>query len=283
VKVAAPGKLMLTGAYAVLEGAPAIVMAVDRYALADSERVDVSALCSKDGVKLGLGSSAAQMVARLGYDAAKRGEDLASSTVRARIFADARAAHAKEQSGGSGFDIAAAVYGGVLRYQLLDGAALVESARVPDGVHVATLWSGAPARTCDLRAKVDGAANDGSKNAAMVREARRRLGITATHSDDAATTNDAAAFVAATGAFGAYLKLLGGLAGAALFPSSWYELHDDAFRERAVFIPSGAGGGDCGVWIGLNPPSDAWLAHARELGFQPLSLATDRLGVRVVE
>ena len=38
MRARAPGKLVLSGAYAVLEGAPALVAAVDRYALADSER-----------------------------------------------------------------------------------------------------------------------------------------------------------------------------------------------------------------------------------------------------
>ena len=34
----APGKLVVSGAYSVLEGAPAIVVAVDRYAVADTSR-----------------------------------------------------------------------------------------------------------------------------------------------------------------------------------------------------------------------------------------------------
>jgi phosphomevalonate kinase len=34
----APGKLVLSGAYAVLEGAPALVAAIDRYAVADASR-----------------------------------------------------------------------------------------------------------------------------------------------------------------------------------------------------------------------------------------------------
>ncbi len=34
----APGKLVVSGAYSVLEGAPAIVVAVDRYAVADTAR-----------------------------------------------------------------------------------------------------------------------------------------------------------------------------------------------------------------------------------------------------
>ncbi len=34
----APGKIVISGAYAVREGAPAIVAAVDRYAVADGAR-----------------------------------------------------------------------------------------------------------------------------------------------------------------------------------------------------------------------------------------------------
>jgi phosphomevalonate kinase len=123
VKVVAPGKLLLFGAYAVLEGAPAIVVAVDRCAVADGERiaaspsrevqaafgatpapeVDATALY-EDGAKLGLGSSAAVLVASLGVRAAKRGEDLASSEVRSAIFRIAREAHAVAQGGGSGVE-----------------------------------------------------------------------------------------------------------------------------------------------------------------------------------
>ncbi|MDP9002088.1 MAG: hypothetical protein M3O46_18505, partial [Myxococcota bacterium] len=40
MRAIAPGKLLLTGAYAVLEGAPAIVAAIDRYAVADASRAD---------------------------------------------------------------------------------------------------------------------------------------------------------------------------------------------------------------------------------------------------
>ena len=38
MKARAPGKLVMSGAYAVLEGAPALATAVDRYAVADTER-----------------------------------------------------------------------------------------------------------------------------------------------------------------------------------------------------------------------------------------------------
>ena len=38
MRARAPGKLVLSGAYAVLEGAPALVAAVDRYVVADTAR-----------------------------------------------------------------------------------------------------------------------------------------------------------------------------------------------------------------------------------------------------
>src|SRR5690606_33179773 len=129
----APGKLVLSGAYSVLEGAPAIVAAVDRYATADGTRpagfvademraamqppyplIDASAL-REEGRKLGLGSSAALLVAAL----SATGEfDLDRRSERYRLFERALAAHRRAQGGGSGIDVAASTFGGTLQYQL---------------------------------------------------------------------------------------------------------------------------------------------------------------------
>ena len=71
----------------------AIVVAVDRYAVADvtaPDDVDVRALHDQDGRKLGLGSSAASMVASQGARAVARGEDLSDPRVRASIFRGVR-------------------------------------------------------------------------------------------------------------------------------------------------------------------------------------------------
>jgi phosphomevalonate kinase len=173
-RVAAPGKVLLTGSYAVLEGAPAIVCAVDRLAIASAEAkgaataevaaamegeeppgVDVSGLFAGQE-KLGLGSSAAAVVAALGYRAAMRGEDLASADVRRTIFDRARRAHARVQSGGSGVDIAASVHGGVLRYELSAEGPLFRNVPLPTGLFLDTYWSGRSVRTSDMRARVDG-------------------------------------------------------------------------------------------------------------------------------
>jgi hypothetical protein len=86
MRACAPGKLVLSGAYSVLEGAPAIVSAVDRYACCNSARpaslvtdevraalpsgnapeFDAAALRA-DGRKLGLGSSRARSRATPSY------------------------------------------------------------------------------------------------------------------------------------------------------------------------------------------------------------------------
>src|SRR5690606_18277316 len=131
MKARAPGKVVLSGAYAVLEGAPCIVTAVDRYVTADSQRVathvadevaaameapfpwvDVSQLRG-NGRKLGLGSSAAIVVASL---AARHPEWLANPAGREQLYERALLAHRTAQGGGSGVDVAAAVFGGSLNY-----------------------------------------------------------------------------------------------------------------------------------------------------------------------
>ena len=85
-----------------------------------------------------------------------RGEDVADALVARTLFRDGRDAHARAQSGGSGVDVAASVYGGVLRYDV-EGwrrrrCAPVRAAAA--GSCSRAFWSGTSARTSDLRARV---------------------------------------------------------------------------------------------------------------------------------
>ena len=137
----APGKLLIAGEFAVLEGAPALVIAINRHAraaLADAPiegqdpasplhkavaeamqvnvrevnrlKIDTSALF-QDGRKLGLGSSSAACTAAV----AALGEP---SYSRHQTFELAMNAHRRLQSGlGSGFDVAASTHGGALIYR----------------------------------------------------------------------------------------------------------------------------------------------------------------------
>jgi phosphomevalonate kinase len=286
VRVIAPGKLVLTGAYAVLEGAPAIVVAVDRYAVVDSRapgKVDVRALYDGGGRKLGLGSSAAQMVASFGARALARGEDPRHAAVRAEIFRGVRAAHQREQGGGSGVDVAASVHGGALRYSLVRDKASSSSKRptdaamsaveLPPAMVLATYWSGTSARTSDLLGRVDALRARGGSGKVF-------LALRGAAEAAADSIGDTSTFVRKAAAFGRALAALGDAADAPIFSAAFTELASLAEGEQAAFLPSGAGGGDCAAWMGTAPPSPAFTARAHALGLAPLPLAIDHGGVR---
>jgi phosphomevalonate kinase len=298
VKVIAPGKLVLTGAYAVLEGAPAIVAAVDRYAVADTQspgKIDVRSLQDSGGQKLGLGSSAASIVASFGARALARGDDPRHAAVRSEIFRSARDAHQRQQGGGSGVDVAASVHGGVLRYTVLrspssrapQAAAApssgppstrrfetsIHAVDMPPGLVLAAFWSGTSARTSDLLARVDALRARGG--AVAVFTALRGVAEEA-----ADAIGDAGRFVQRAAAFGRALAALGDAADAPIVPPAFAELSSLAEREGAAFFPSGAGGGDVAVWLGVEPPSSVFSARATALALSPLTIAIDLGGVR---
>jgi phosphomevalonate kinase len=278
MKVIAPGKLVLTGAYAVLEGAPAIVVAVDRYAVADvaaPDDIDVRALHDDAGRKLGLGSSAASMVASQGARAVLRGEDPLDPLVRANLFRGVREAHAHAQKGGSGVDVAAAVHGGAIRYATDGKDAHVRSVELPPGVVLRAFWSGTSARTSDLRARVDAL----RASSPLALASLRMIAAVAASAVDA---GDARGFILAARDYGRGLDVLGHAADAPIVLPAFAQLAALARDEDdAAFLPSGAGGGDVAVWLALTPPSAAFVDAAGSLGMRPLPLAVDRAGVRV--
>jgi phosphomevalonate kinase len=295
VRVIAPGKLVLTGAYAVLEGAPAIVAAVDRYAVANTRspgKIDVQALQDEAGQKLGLGSSAASIVASFGARALARGDDPRHAAVRSEIFRAARDAHQRQQGGGSGVDVAASVHGGVLRYTVLRGSARapggaasqrpsgtrrlevsIQAVDMPPGLVLAAFWSGTSARTSELLARVDALRARGGAGAVFT-----ALREVAEEAADA--VGEAGRFVQRAAGFGRALAALGDAADAPIVPPAFAELSALAEREGAAFFPSGAGGGDVAVWLGVQPPSPDFVARADALGLSPLTLAVDHGGVR---
>jgi phosphomevalonate kinase len=300
VKALAPGKLLLTGAYAVLHGAPAIVCAIDRYAVASgapprevskevavamgdagvdrAPHVDVASLFS-NGQKLGLGSSAAAVVAALGHVAALRGEGLATERVRRGIFDRARAAHAQVQSGGSGVDVAASVYGGVLRYAL-DGAGRpsVAPVHLPSELRLDVYWSRQSARTSDMRARVDRLRD---RDAGLFAARMQELSVAAEAAASAIARGEARSFIEAARAGEAGLRALGRDADTPIVPPYAPALARTAEEEHSAFLPSGAGGGDVFVRLGLGSPSERFMEETRVAGLDRLNLAVDPLGVHV--
>jgi phosphomevalonate kinase len=265
-RAAAPGKVVLSGAYAVLEGAPAIVAAADRYVLADASRAaelltpevsaalgagalapwfDASALRAS-GRKLGLGSSAAIVVASLGALELASGAELGDAEVAMRVFEQALRAHRAAQGGGSGIDVAASTFGGVLVAQQAGSGLALRSVELPAGVCIRVLASETPASTPALIAAV------GALRARDAALHGRLLGAQADAAERAAAaaiTGDAAGFVAALAAQGRALSALGAAAGVPIVTPSVERLLEAAELAGAAALPAGAGGGDISLWV----------------------------------
>jgi len=293
VKTRAPGKLLLSGAYAVLDGAPALVVAVNRYAIADGAitddspmeevrsalqnppRVDVTQLRDGDN-KLGLGSSAAATVAALAVREAERGAELADDATRHRLMHQAWAAHARVQGGGSGVDVAASTFGGALSYVRGETPTPV---RLPNGLVWRVFFSGKSARTSELRAKVDALASTNRSHWAL---AVRRVADASLATLEACAEDDAVAFVASARASAQALAALGSAADAPIVTHETRVLAELAESEGGVFMPSGAGGGDCSIFFSTSLPSTSFVDHATRLSQSMLAeISLDLRGVHV--
>jgi phosphomevalonate kinase len=287
---------VLSGAYAVLDGAPALVAAVDRFAYADSAREPElvtpevrAALCGerapwfdaaelRDGAqKLGLGSSAAVLVASLAALELDREPELTADALARRVFPRALAAHARAQGGGSGIDVAASAFGGVLTASRANGELVVRKVGLPAGVIVRVLALGRPASTPELIGRVralrerDPAGYDACMGV-QAAAAERALA--------AVESGDGAALVAALAAQTRALADLGSRAGAAIVTPELEALQPVAAAHGAALLPSGAGGGDVALWVAALR-SGAPARDAPELpSITPLSLALGADGVQ---
>ncbi|HET7632179.1 MAG TPA: hypothetical protein VFK16_07695 [Gemmatimonadaceae bacterium] len=305
VEARAPGKLVLLGEYAVLEGAPALVLAVNRQArvrlqpsadgawevvsptlglaahmapdssldspgsvvppklewiatllehLAHMARVPASrAELDSDQfflehhgerVKLGLGSNAALTVALLGawHRLAEREPPTLSECV---------AAHCASQRGrGSGIDAAAALLGGLVRYQVVDQGPLAAPATLPHGVHWCCVFSGRSAST-------------GTMLAAMEVWRLREPGAYAHHMQElaacasrgvaACARNSAGEFLQSIGEYRDALSSLGTASGLDIASREHRELGSIAASCGVTYKSCGAGSGDVGVAFATDP------------------------------
>jgi len=278
MRARAPGKVVLSGAFAVLSGARALVAACDRFVLADSERAadfitpevraalgnrpapwfDASALRENDR-KLGLGSSAAILVASLAALALEREPDLSPGELAERVHPLARAAHRKAQGGGSGLDVASSAFGGVLLATPRDGELLLDRVALPEGIQITVLASPEPASTPAILRAVE------ALKARAPIEHARWLELQSAASERAALAveqGDASALLAALRDQSAALSGLGQAAGVPIVTPAVARLAVSAQALGAAALPAGAGGGDIALWVtrdGKPPPFEAEL------------------------
>ena len=76
------------------------------------------------------------------------------------------------------------------------------------------------------------------------------------------------------------LDALGRDADVPIVPPAFLELARLAEQADAAFLPSGAGGGDVGVYLGSSQPPPELTLRAVALGMRPLGVKVDSSGLR---
>jgi phosphomevalonate kinase len=296
----APGKLMLAGEYVVLDGAVALVCAVDRRAVAclrparngshpgggDSpettalpaealltrslaerrvgkvlQELDLDVTALRTGDrKLGLGSSAAGAAATAGVLYAYAGHDITGPAVRREMLDVALEGHRSVAPEGSGADVAASVLGGFVRFRKNDDHSVDAQ---PVG------WpEGLHARVVWTGAE--------ARTSDLVRRVRAleasdgpcfrdRMDALAgaAHAFVAAfCAGDAAGVVDATKAHHRAMAELGHAAGAPIVEDRLSNIASMAERAGASAKPSGAGGGDVALVFADNEESISAIDRA---------------------
>ena len=286
---------MISGEYAVLYGAPAIVAAVDRRvtgrwtdepqtaltpeaartkALAEQTwgsvsgalDIDTQALFL-DGAKLGLGSSAASAVVAAGAVYARQHEGLNES--RQAIFECAYQGHQAVAPDGSGADVAASTFGGFIEFTMGDAPRIVEL-RAPSHVHWRVIYTGHPARTSDLVAQVkafrDGAPSEFNQVMASLKAQSATLASTFLDADPRA-------LIEAIDAYRGAMAALGKASGAPIVETHLAAIAELAQKRGGACKPSGAGGGD--VALGVFESEEAangFCADCDQAGYRHIPL-----------
>ncbi len=301
----APGKALLCGEYAVLEGAPAVVAAVDRRvsvrwtessvqmppeveATLQSARallgptaraliVDVSEL-QRGGIKIGLGSSAAAAAATAAAAFAARGRNLAESTTLREVFACALEGHASIAPQGSGVDVAASTYGGFLRFSREGDAIEARPLSLPKGLQIRLVWTGHTARTSELLRQVHELRRDDPGRYSLCFE---RLSNLSGEFASAFEAGRPEAILATAASYASAMGALGEAAGAPILDARLQRATELATRFSGAAKPCGAGGGDVAIafFLDVGAARGFELACERE-GLHPIDVSWGAPGVR---
>ncbi|MFE3698727.1 phosphomevalonate kinase [Nocardia tengchongensis] len=253
-------------------------------------RVEITTdLHGTGGRKLGLGSSAAVTVAVI--DALARHHELRLPP--AHRYRLAMLASMTADPHCSGGDLAAATFGGIVRYQRPDPRALrmppgwtvddalhrpwsglsITPVEIPPGLRIEVGWTGSPARSAERVAVLysRGGTEDPRYGRFLARSDAAVDRITVALAD-----GDIAAVAAEIRLVAASLATLDREMGLGIMTPALSELCRIAEAAGAAAKPSGAGGGDCGIAVLDAADLDAARAITtgwRRAGIDPLSLA----------
>jgi phosphomevalonate kinase len=319
LRVSAPGKMMIAGEYAVLDGAEAVVAAVDRRAFvtiapagtADERTTtptremtatrrlvearfgsvpgaltyDAQALAHA-GMKLGLGSSAALAAATAGALMRARGCELDDPQIRALALELALEGHRANAPQGSGADVAASMLGGYVRFRRLGNGVETHPVAWPSALHSVVVWPtpkpGAEvARTEVYVAAVKKlAAGDPSKHRAHM----TALAAESERFVSALMASDVPEIIECFHDFGDAMGKLGTAAGVRIIDERLEKLRTHARECGGAAKPSGAGGSDVALALfSSERGANEFRGRCAGVGFEVLSIGLGDTGERYEE
>ena len=219
--------------------------------------------------KLGLGSSAAVVVALIGALLRLTGVDLPA---RRTLIAIACEAHLRLQGGvGSGIDVATSITGGTVAVAFDSGNPTPQVYPVPWPRHLSlvAVWTGQSASTPAMLARFQAYRLGNQTGFAADME---RLGVHASHAVTAFRLQDLDQLFRAITDYEAALRQLDQAARIGIFSPVHEQLGAIAHQHGAVYKPSGAGGGDFGIALTQSRKGELGLrADFQAAGFALLS------------
>lgn len=229
--------------------------------------------------KLGFGSSSALTVAFATAIAVWCGRgDLLED--RFEWLQRLRCLHRSLQGGrGSGIDLAAAVMGGVLEFQLDDrgNVAHVAPLRLPEDLYIVPVWTGRSASTGKFLERLE---RMRSVRRSAVEGAIERLGSTARQAITGTRAQCSDTVIDAVHRFSAALAELSRVADMEILSAEHVALARIAKSCGAAYKPSGAGGGDVGLAMCKEPYiADEVKRAFSEAEYKILEIRPDSLGL----
>ena len=307
ISVSAPGKLFLSGEYAVLEGAEAVIASVDRRVRATAVRsnlpqsqllrdvktavagflsersganvgqlpnVDIDSTgFSTSSHKLGIGSSAAVAASTAG--ALFEWAGLSVSEHRAAICEVATLAHRTYQHGkGSGADVATSVYGGTIIFSRSEPVFQTEA----NAIEKVFVWTGKPASTVSL---VEEVRQLKERAPTLYESVMTPLVYLAAELADGYRAGDADRLVRLTHAYQQAMMALGEATGVSIVTPRMLRIAEIAEACNGASKPSGAGGGDAAVALFRNSHDAAeFTSQIQQERFEIFDFGTHVQGLR---
>ena len=302
----APAKVILCGEYAVLDGAPAISMALDRRAVATLspgagggsrlESIGLADATDRSLFECAVAAAGSKKTDDYSFvldtsefsDAGSArkfgiGSSAALMVALCRVLAGdessdrdvgeiAATAHRAFQGGtGSGVDIATSVAGGLIEFRMAGNA--VTGLTWPSGLMFALLWSGVPVsskeRVDKLSERVD-------------KQSRYALSVAAATAAVAWKSGSVDAVMTAHGDYGDALMRFSVDHDLGIFEAGHEALSRAAIDDGVVYKPCGAGGGDVGIALAADASRlDEFVERACAMGFRHLNFGIGLTGVKL--